>query len=469
MNPRFNRRSFLAGLGASGMLLPMLHSEAEAADGFPKRFIVCVWPDGVLHPQWWPTGTTTDFVLPSEDDSPLAPLEPFRDRLIVCGGIDYQNLIDHEMGQLHAAMPFMLTGVEGASFDGKISDQVPLTAGGPSVDQFIAGQLQKQTPLAYPSLVTRPYKQSGDDQWISFRGGPVGGKPNAETPWSDPVLMYDSLFGGSDLEQVAAIRRRQSSILDYVGDSLSRFTQRLGTEDRAKTEAHLQAIREVELQLAGDLTCAPGERPSADVDWDTHHRNPNLPAAIRHFTDMTVLAMACDMSRVGSMLWTNSHNSNVTFFWLGDEFTEENPSDANGNLRQHHEISHKAGSGNDLSRPEVGMKNRIDQWFVEQFAHLIQKLDSVPEGDGTMLDNTVVLLANCGSNGANHGLRDVPWTLAGSCGGYFQTGRYHRMLSGTEQGVPQNGVLTHICRAMGVEVEAFGDPKYHRELDVLRA
>ena len=472
---RFSRRSLLAGLGAGAALVPLLHSTRSygEAPAFPRRLITIVWPNGVMPEQFWPTGELDDWTIDPGENSPLAPLIPHKQDIIVVGGLEFTNFLELGQGGGHAALPFMFTGVPGAKFDGKISDGLDLTAGGPSVDQFIAGELAKTHALPFHSLVLQSTQLSGDDHYVSFSGAPLGGKPNAPTPEYDPVRLFDDLFASGliDPEKAKKIRAERQSILDHVGDGLTRMSQRVGTEDRQKLEAHLAAVRDVEKQLAElSDTCVLPPRPADDIDYTTEVANPNIPLIHQLQMDMTVAAMACDMTRVSSILWGNSHNNHYTFFWLGDEFTDPGEEMENagfdGPYRHHHEIAHNAH----VDDKHRAMKNKVDQWFFSQLAYLIQKLKDTPEGDGSMLDNTVILFANNMEVGAAHSTRDLPWVLAGGGGGHFKTGRFVRWASGEpDKTIPQNILLTSLCRAMELDVETFGDPKYGTgELEILR-
>ncbi|MBC8073300.1 MAG: DUF1552 domain-containing protein [Deltaproteobacteria bacterium] len=478
MNRRFSRRALLSSLGASAAFLPLLHATRShgGVPEFPKRLVVIAWPNGVhgddyAQPAYWPSGGEHDFVIDaSNPHAPLLPLVEHRNDIILLGGIDYRNQIEKGGGGGHAALPFMFTGTGGAPIDGTISDGVPMSAGGPSVDQFIASGLQAQAQLPFHSLVLQPTRQDGLDRYLSFSGPPIGGQPNAPQPEYDPVALFDTLFAGGVTEPaaLAKLRAERRSVLDHVYGDLMRMQPRLGSEDRSKLDGHMNAIRELEQQLEASGSCQVPSAPPRG-DYETYIANPNLPEIMALQMDMLTIALACDMTRVGSMLWTNSTNLNVTFFWLGDEFTDPGEPQENagfdGPYRHHHEISHN----DEVDEQHTRMKNQVDQWFVSQLAYLLTKMKSIPEGDGTMLDNSVVVFANCQRTGGGHHIEDVPWILAGGCGGYFETGRLLRWAGGTAgQGVPQNGVLVALCNAMGMPVETFGDPEYGGELTRLR-
>ena len=175
------------------------------------------------------------------------------------------------------------------------------------------------------------------------------------------------------------------------------------------------------------------------------------------------------MTRVASLLWPDSVGNFSVFYWLGNEFTVKGTDFANAGenqgLRNHHEIAHK-----DSDPAYQPLANRVQQWYLEQFAYLIQKLKDTKDADGTpMFDSSVLLYANLQRNGGGHETTNLPWILAGSCGGYFKTGRFLPWPSGTKgKGIPQNGILTAICNAMGVPRDWYGSADYGSELSLLR-
>lgn len=471
MNRFFSRRHFLYGLGASACLLPLLNARSTRADAptSPRRLIIIAVPNGVREDVYWPQGGEYDFKFVDDPLCPLKPLAALKNDLIFMGGIRLQNGWDSIGGSLggHAALPFVLTGARGV--DGPmISDGVTKTAAIPSIDQFIAKELQKKHALPFESLVLRALRLDSNDSFLSFNGAPLDpSTPNAPTPRDDPMQLYNDLFGGGviDPAKLAAQLKRRTSVLDHVGADLQRFAARLGSEDKQKIEQHLDSIRSIEGQLAFDGGgCSKPSLLPEGPDYVSKTANPNLPAILKAQMDMTVAAMACDATRVATLLWSNSHNTEWVYSWLGEEFTV--PTDyfgddsANGGLRNHHEIAHH--DGDPMFTP---MANRVCQWYMEQYAYLLQKLKDTPDTDGkTMLDNTAVLYVNLQRTGGGHNTDNLPWLLGGSCGGYFKTGRFLKWLGGQDgEDVPQNGVLAALANAMGVPVDHYGDEDYGGE------
>jgi Protein of unknown function (DUF1552) len=476
---RFDRRAFLRGLGVSSAFLPLLSSgTARGAPVKPKRFLVTAVPNGVKEEVYWPTGTTTSFKIPTDAEvpaahkySPLAPLIPHQKDIIFVGGIDLQNGWDSNGGSLggHASLPFLLTGARGVPGP-EISDAVKQSASVPSIDRFIGMELAKRNALRYDSLVLKAIARfRGNDGYLSFDGPPIGDAPNAPTQRISPIQLFDDLFGSAVLDAGALtkLRARRKSVLDLVGKHLEGFTSNLGSEDRQRVGAHLDAIRSVEKRLADTTTSCVKPVLGLDptLDYVSLNGNPNTPITMKAQMDLVVVAMACDMTRVASLLWPDSVGNFTVFYWLGQEFTVPGTDFANAGenqgLRNHHEIAHR-----DSDPAYQPLANRVQQWYLEQFAYLIQKLKDTKDADGTaMFDSSVLLYANTQRTGGGHQTNNLPWILAGSAGGYFKTGQFLPWPSGTpNKGMPQNGILTAICNAMDVPRDWYGSADYGGEL-----
>jgi len=141
----------------------------------------------------------------------------------------------------------------------------------------------------------------------------------------------------------------------------------------------------------------------------------------------------------------------VGALWVGVDFT-------------HHGVSHGSEGVTADENTRRGWLISIENWYAQQFKYLLDKLDAVPEGDGTMLDNTACVWIHEQSNGGNHNRNDMPFVLAGSCGGYFATGHCLDL-----QGRPHNDLLVTLARAMGVELDRFGDDNYTGPISELLA
>lgn len=476
---RFTRRDLMKTLGLSMATVPLLGELGQAAPVGPrKRLIVMAIPNGYTD-AFLPSGGGLDWTISSAPDSPLSPLLPYKDRLIVMGGINLENGRDTNPGGLggHAALPFLLTGARGVPGP-EISDGVPYSSGHASVDRYVAKNLPGNEANAFDSLCVRAMRFYGNDNFLSFDGPCLDGvTPNAPAPIDDPLALYDMLFQDYQKpdDDKGAILRERRSILDLGKAQLARLEQKVGSQDRMRLQQHLQAVRDLEKQL-GTLVgaCDPPSRLTdpAEDDYVREPANPNVPTIVKSEIDLIVSAMACGMTQVASLALSNSNNNAYTFYWLKDknpafgEAIEDNDSggfNGPGMLWHHHAIAHNEGGlGN--------MKNYIDQWFLSQLAYLLEQLTTRLDPDGTpMIDNTIVLFANLQRTGGGHQTDDIKWILAGNAGGYFKSGQYLRRVAGNSD-APQNGVLAAIVNAMGCpRVEYFGEPDYGGEFSSLLA
>lgn len=460
-NSKYDRRLFLKTLGASAALLPMLDTEFVKAEGgkAPRRLVAAVWPNGVTHGgAYWPSGGESDFQLTEV----LAPLAPHKDKILVLDNINNQAIKDQFPSKGgHASLPFLLTGGNAAvQGDSCIGNSI-------SIDQHVANALKTSDPTPIHSLqlgVDNREESKAEQKYVSFRGRAIGGQPDAPRVNDDVHALYRTLFsstgtgGGMDGAEIERMRAGRRSLLDYVGGDLLRFARNLGTESRQKVESHLTSIRSLEMQLDNIPTLGPYTPLPDDLSIDTYSKD-HYDRIARAQVELITGALATGQTRVATMLMSNGHNNSWVFKWLGEEFAQRGNGDFNP-LRSHHEMAHQGDGGGDQTR----RKNTLDRYFISLLALMIERFKSVPEGDGTMLDHSVILWANNMGNGGSHSNDRLPWILAGSCGGYFRTGRYLKQNGGQ----PHNGVLVGLSNAMGVPVQSFGDARYGGELAGLR-
>jgi hypothetical protein len=445
--PPMNRRTLLRGMGGLALGLPFLDamrgSTARAAGPeFPKRFVVMYTPNGTIAKNFWPTNVN------SQDDfelSPiLAPLAGHEDDLLIVGGVDMVSAMAPNEGgsnpgdahQKGTGQCLTATELLPGNFVGG-GGQSAGWAGGISVDQEIAKHIGQDT--AFASLELGVAVQGANvGARISYRG-PGQPLPPENSPWA----AYQRLFGdslGDPLEIQQRLARRQS-VLDVVAEDYKRLRDRLGGEDREKLHNHLLSIEAIRTRLAKAVVefegaCQPLDLGSlVDV-----HAIDNMPLIGGLHMDLLAMAFACDITRVATLMWTNSTSSAVLSF--------VDPAITDG----HHGLAHKG----DEDTVKVHHNTLINTWYASQLAALIDRLKAIPEGDGTVFDNTVILWTNEQSRGNNHDRRNMPYVLAGSAGGFFATGRYVEFSSETAH----NHLLVSLLNAMGIEAEEFGNPVY---------
>ncbi|WP_438010254.1 DUF1552 domain-containing protein [Sorangium sp. So ce321] len=432
---RLDRRTFLRGAGGLAVALPFLDAMSGSASAveFPKRFVVFFTGLGTVKEAWQPTGTETAFEL----GEILAPLSPYRDKLLVIEGVDMESAYNGPGDPHQQGIGQALTGTElqeGTLFP-YACDPAALVGwgGGISVDQLLAARLGQRTKLSSLELGVQ-VQYANVSSRISYLGP---GQP--VPPEDDPRAVFDRLFNDlsadpADLERRRALRRR---VLGSVMEDYGSLARQLGGEDRQKLEHHLEAVSEIEKRLdapglLGGACAVPELGERLDV-----YANDNFPAIGRLQMDLLAMALACDLTRIASIQWSATQAGKV-FTWLGQSDT-------------HHALSHSSPGHQAKQQQLVD----IGRWQAEQLAYLLGKLDAVPEGAGTLLDNTIVLWCTDISAGQSHSRRDMPYVIAGRAGGALRTGRFL-----SYAGDPHNDLLVALCNAMGVDVSTFGNPAY---------
>jgi hypothetical protein len=458
MKLRFSRRALLKSLGLGMGMLPIVSSEygyGQSAEA-KRKLLVLVKGEGTSQGDFWPQGTGSDLMthtLPAV----TAPLEPFKKDLIFMGGLAIgQSLVPDAFvpqGATHHNFGMLLTGTNPVDEDGHASSQ--------SVDNRIAAHLASQPDAPAVRNLVLGVRNDGSGSGKDTASWNGSEAPNPAN--SDPYAVFADVFAGrqSDDSNLQRLRARKESILDYVGHELEGFATNMGGEDRRRVEQHLNTVREIEKQLSGVVS---GSCPALMVgDKLDIFASNNFPTMTALQMKLAVAALACGVTRVASITLSDSYGQDLIFTWLGDEFNEmtSEAADAGSPGRRHyHDITH-AEFYNDAARAR---KQKVERWFMEQFALLLGLMADTRDGGGTLLDSTGVLWVDSANIGGYHSCGSLPWILAGRCGGYFKTGQVLRFGNfqewgnqGPDQQTPHNRVLLSLCEAMGVPSEGFGD------------
>ncbi len=448
------RREFLKLLGVSGALLPFvpyLNQMAEAAgssgspSGFPRRLLLTFAPNGTIESQFWPTGTETQFFF--SKGCITAPLAPYKSSLILAKGLNRSR--QHAGGGPHeTAMGGLWTGAS------LLPDPSGMGgyeyASGPSIDQIIASAIRPTTPFPTIALSAAHDEQVGGDldpttryMTYSAAGLPVLPDPN-------PYHVYQTLIasGGLPAGDVALTLAQRKSAIDLVLGELTKLEPKVGMEDRAKIDAHVAGLRDIEQRLAAGAT--PGTQCSSMAPPTGYENllldNDSFPALVKMQNDLVVAALRCDLTRIASVQWSRTF-SMVRHTWL------DGPG-GGANAPPHHTNSHETTP--DANTWQALMSN----WYCQQFAYLLSQLAAVPEGNGTLLDNTLAVWAYDMNLGAGHVLEPAIAVLAGGLGGTMITGAGGRFVD-FQKGRDWTQMLVTICHAMGAtNVTRVGDVSY---------
>lgn len=433
-----SRRALLKGAGGALVGLPLLHSlGASAGPSSPiKRLVLMYNPNGTVWDAFWPTGGETDFVF----GEMLTPLQPFRDRVSVLKGIDLAVTAVGPGGPHQRGCGGLFTGRE--LQEGTFTDGCGSLAGwanGPSIDQVYAEHLGISTAL--PSLelgIRATAAEVRGRMFYKSAGNPV-------PPVNDPQQVWSRMFWGSDGDPDARLVQmdKRRSVLDSVQAQFASLNPQLSPADRQRLDAHQVMVREMELRLELAAAASGGSEPElacpkppnpGSIAFDDAG---SMPLVAQLQMQLLALAFSCDLTRVGSVTFSSAIND-IGYPWLGS--TDSG-----------HTLSH-AGPSDEAAQRELINRGK---WQAEQLAYLMALLDNIPEEDGSVLDNTIILWGSEVSLGNVHSHTDMPWVLAGGAAGALKMGRFLEF-----DGVPHNRLLVSVLNALGVGVDRFGHPDF---------
>ncbi|MEL6181599.1 MAG: DUF1552 domain-containing protein, partial [Myxococcota bacterium] len=364
------------------------------------------------------------------------PLASFREKLLLLSNVDMQ-VGGYGPGGMHQqGMGGLLTGrpLNEGNFRGN-AGALAGWASGISIDQYLAQQIAGDTPYTSLELGIRADHHAGSEVMtrISYLGS-----NQPLPPQNDPVELFGMLFTDSRTESAAMIKlkRKRASVLDAVQGQFSSVYQRAGYEDRLRLEHHAYLLRDLErrLGISSALQC---DIPDPPVELDPDSKE-NMEAITRNQMDLLVLALACDLTRVATFQFSNAWNK-ITFPWIESNI-------------EGHTLSH-AGPSNTTYNDQWTRRNA---WYSEQLAYLLQRMSEIPEGNGTLLDNTAIIWTSEVARGNTHTWRNMPILIAGGMGGTFKTGRYVHY----ETARSTNDLFVSLLNAHGIEEDNFGDPDF---------
>ena len=434
-NKTLARRTFLRGMGATVALpvlesmLPALGSVARAQELTPTRFTGIFVPHGAAPGYWVPQGTERNFEYPFI----WKPLERFRKHVVLTSGLWSQSSENPPgvTGADHFVAAAYLCGVKPKKTTG-----ADIQAG-TTIDQVIAQHIGQETLL--PSLqlaVEDPGANASNcgEGYSCVYTNPISWQtPHRPLPMQvNPQVVFERLFGdGGTPEERMARREQQTSILDSVTESLGRLERQVGHADRVRVEQYLSDVREIErrLQIAAQ---ASSDTPSIEMPYGVPE---SFDEHIKLQYDLLAIAFQGDMSRVSTLLYARDLTGRV--------YPESGT-----------DISFHGGSHHAEDPGRIAQYARLNQYHVQTLAYFIEKLQSIPEGDGTLLDHTLVLYGSNMGNSNQHLHYDVPHVLVGGASGQLKGDRYLAFPSRT---VPTGNLLLSILDMYAIHEEQFGD------------
>lgn len=433
---QLSRRTVLRGLGVT-LALPWLEAmtssaaaSAEASNSFPVRLAVLYVPNGVRQDTWTPTGEGREFTL-----SPtLEPLEHLKDQLLVPTNLWNQasNVGD---GHYVKTSGFLTCATITKSFG------IDLNCNGTSMDQVAAKAMGRQTPIDSLQLGIDPVTTGVDTNvgYTRVYGSHISwaGPTSPMARELSPHLVFERLFRA--VHPTGDSIDREKLLLDRVLEDAKQLQQRLGQGDRRRIDEYLQSVRDVEQRIAQfqedvgqpwkplmamDVSSMP-ERQAAEQHVDQ----------VRLMLDMMAMAFQTDATRICT-------------FMFGNAVSGRNFSFLEGVSGGHHDISHHQNEEDKLRQYQL-----INRWHVQQYAYLLDRLRGMPEGDGNVLDNSMILYGSGLRDGNSHNPRNLPLVLAGRAGGKLATGQH--LVYGPN--TPLSNLYVSMLDAMGCPVERFAD------------
>ena len=423
---RISRRAVLRGAGVT-IALPWLESLPAFGDttspaAFPKRFGVLFMGNGINENHWSAEGSGTQMKL----SKTLSVLEPLKHKINVIDGLFNKAAT----GQgIHPAQT-------GSLLSGAQIQKGAIIRSGVSVDQMIASRIGQDTPQSSIVLACEQPMTGYHETNFSMAYSSHISWRTADSPV--PVEVYPSLAFDNLFENRGSLRN--ISILDRAKDRAEALSRKISSSDKAKLDEYLTSVREVEKRIEGlrkSKDQAKGKARSQPAS--TMERPPSgLPEDLRDHTrlmcDIIAIAFQTDRTRVASLLLARDLSA------LYYPFLEVK--------RGHHSASHRNDS------PEY---ERISRFHLSQFAYLAEKLDSMPEGEGTVLDHSCLMFLSNLWIGRLHDNTRLPLVLAGGLGGALETGRTLNYLESSEENRKMCSLYLSIMDRMGVQLERFGD------------
>ena len=433
-----SRRTLLRGIGTTlalpflDAMSPALAAPSRAGSKSPLRMAFLYVPNGIIMKDWTPAAEGKGFAFPRT----LKSLEPHRDNLVVLSGLDHYNgqSLGDGAGDHARAGATWLTGVHPKKTQGADIQ------GGVSVDQIAAKEIGKQTALRSLEIGLEDNRMVGgcDSGYSCAYSNTISwASPSSPVPPEmNPRAVFERLFGDGETTDPAAraLQSKQDrSILDFVKEDAARLGGDLGAGDRRKLTQYLDAVREIEsrIQNAEALSANAAPIPSMDSPAGVP---PTFEEHIQLMFDLMTIAFQTDQTRVVTMM-IGREGGNRTYRSIGVP-------DA------HHGLSHHFNDASKIERLQ-----KIDQHHVDMFSRFLQKMKETPDGDGPLLDHSLVLYGSSLSDGNRHEHLDLPAVLAGGGNGRVRGGRHLRYKKGT----PMTNLFLTMLDVAGVQPEKIGD------------
>jgi hypothetical protein len=424
------RRTVLRGLGAA-VALPLLDSMLPAQTPIAKtaakarQRLSCIYvPHGATMDKWTPAAEGSSF----EFTEILTPLDKFRDRICVVSNLGHAQAagIGSDAGADHArSAAVYLSGAHPEK------DQIKV---GTTIDQIAAQHIGQDTPLPSIELSIEEVAISCGSGYACAYSNTISWKtPTIPLPMeNNPQVVFEKLFGDGSTNADRAARKQQSrSLLDSVMTEVASLQKELPSSDRVKLNGYLEDVREIErrIEKAEKQTPAGMPLPEAPV---------GIPESFdEHFKimyDLQVLAFRADITRIATLMYARDTSGAVY--------------PQSGVREGFHVASHHSNSRANMDRFAL-----INKYHVQMLAYFLEKLKAAQDGDGSLLDHSVVLYGSSMSNGNQHDHDPLPVILAGGAAGQLKGGRHMKYAPHT----PMSNLLLAMLDKLGIDQASQGD------------
>ena len=436
------RRTVLRGMGATlalpllDAMVPALTAAATTAARPVRRAGFVYIPNGAVIDEaahgfdaWSPIGEGKSFEL----STILKPLENVRDRLVVVSGLDHPmaRSMGDGAGDHARGTATWLTGVHPKKTEG-----IDVRAG-TTVDQIIAADFGRETRLPSLEVSLESPERVGNCEvgyscqylyTISWR------TPTTPLPMeNNPRVVFDRLFGeGGTAAERLAERQRDRSILDWVTGDIADLRRQLGASDQQRVAEYLDSVREVERRI--QMSESQGDTLSLELPPQPMGIPDSFEDHIKLMYDLMTLAYQADITRVAAFQ-ISYETSSRTYPQVGV-------------ANSHHSLSHHAQNEENIEKLV-----KINTYHVEMLAYFLEKLKATPDGDGNLLDNSLLLYGGSMSDGNDHSHYPLPCLLAGGAAGRLEGGRHLRY----EGGPAMTRALLNVLDLMDVQADGFSE------------
>lgn len=427
-----SRRTLLRGVGAS-LALPWLEAMTPAARGAensapPKRLACLFMPNGTHAGMWTPDGKGRDFRF----SRTLEPLSALRDEIMVLTNL-WNAGSDFGDGHYVKTSGFLTCTTIQKSLG------IDLNCHGTSLDQVVARKVGTQTPIPSLELAIQPTSigVDGNVGYTRVYGSHIAwrGPTQPLAREINPRLVFERLFRATHPQADDA--GRDLHLLDRVVEDANQLRTRLGVDDRRRMEEYLDSVRALEVRLEHASRGNPDWKPRAE--FDETDKPAGIPEShaehVRLMLDLMALAFQTDATRVCTFMFGNAV-SNTSFSFL------------QGVDGGHHSLSHHQDEAEKLRQYQL-----IGRWHVAQYAYLLNQLGMMQEGDGTVLDNSVILFGSGLRDGNRHSPHNLPILVGGRAGGRLATGQH--LLYGRD--TPLSNLYLAILDALDCPQQRFAD------------